>query len=194
MKDPRLGQCSPSTRGLWIDMLCLMHENERSGVLEGTLESLARVCRCSPTELDDALGELSTFGAATVTFGHSKITVENRRMKNDAKRRSDAAFRASKYRASRGSNGEITPSSSSSTSVDHTNTLLDVKGDAPDSEENRDGEKERIATYRGNYGSNAAARTRAAEDRERRRRRKLSVAERAREDGARFLDDKASSE
>ena len=33
MKDPRLSRCSPATRGIWADLLCAMHEDDRSGSL-----------------------------------------------------------------------------------------------------------------------------------------------------------------
>ena len=66
LKDPALGMCSLATRGVWIEMLCLMHENGRSGVLAGTVEQLARTCRATPKEMAEALNELNSTGTADV--------------------------------------------------------------------------------------------------------------------------------
>src|SRR3990167_1344800 len=91
LKDPNLGQCSPATRGIWIDMLALMHENGRSGLLHGTINSLSRICRCSDAEMDAALSELSDTTSANVTKRHGKVTVTNRRMSAESYERKGAA-------------------------------------------------------------------------------------------------------
>jgi hypothetical protein len=52
MKDPALRSVSIAARGLWIDMLCLMHESDRRGYLQHatgkpvTAEQLARMTGC----------------------------------------------------------------------------------------------------------------------------------------------------
>ena len=56
MKDPAISLCTPATRGVWIDLLCAMHELGRSGELRGTTDQIARVARCSTAELAQALG------------------------------------------------------------------------------------------------------------------------------------------
>ena len=116
LKDPKLGQCRPATRGIWMDLLCLMHENHRSGIITGTTESLARVCRCTQAELTRALKELKATETATVTDRNNVITVCNRRMREEAKTRADNALRQRKHRGKRESNKNITPYSSSSPS------------------------------------------------------------------------------
>ena len=81
LKDPALGQCSPATRGIWMDMICLMHENGETGELVGTPESLARVCRCTTEEMRIALAELEGTKTADVPLCPQGVLVINRRMR-----------------------------------------------------------------------------------------------------------------
>lgn len=106
MSDTELSQCTPATRGVWIDLLCAMHQSGRSGELSSTTEKLARLARCSTAELTQALTELQTTGAADVTFRNNNVTVINRLMKRDAKRRTDTALRVSKHRSNKDVTGE----------------------------------------------------------------------------------------
>lgn len=115
LKDPALSLCSPLARGVWIDLLCAMHENNRAGELRGTPEQLSRVARCSPTELTQALTELGATGAANVTECNGVVTVSNRRMKREAKAREQTRKRVTNHRkdgavthVKRLSNGDVT--------------------------------------------------------------------------------------
>ena len=110
LKDPFLSLCTPATRGVWMDLLCAMHEASRVGSLRGTREQLARLARCLPADLDHALTDLQTTGAACVESDRNGyVTVTNRRMSREAKERESAALRQSKHRGSKSSNGFITP-------------------------------------------------------------------------------------
>jgi hypothetical protein len=84
MKDTELSLCTPATRGVWIDLLCAMHERNRSGELRGTSEQLARLARCSTVELDQAFTDLQTTGAAIVDNRNGIWTIANRRMRREA--------------------------------------------------------------------------------------------------------------
>lgn len=108
LKSPDLTICSPETRGIWMDFLCVMHERDRSGVIAGTREQLARLGRCSAVHLDHALSELQTSGAASVTERSGIVTVLNRRMNREAKEREANALRQARHRGSKSSNGLIT--------------------------------------------------------------------------------------
>lgn len=83
LKDPRLSMCSAMTRGIWIDFLCAMHELDRVGELRGTTDQLARVARCSPVEVVQALDELSASKTADVTERNGVHTITNRRMRRE---------------------------------------------------------------------------------------------------------------
>lgn len=98
LKDPSLSLCEPATRGIWIDLLCAMHERDRCGVITGTPDQLARISRCSAVDFVQAVADLQTHQAAEVTQRGDKYTVINRRMKNDADRRKREAARQRRKR------------------------------------------------------------------------------------------------
>lgn len=107
LKDPDLGKCSPATRGIWIDMLCLMHENSRSGTLQGTPSELSRACRCTPGQILSAVKELKKTGTAdipsswegnSVTDRNYEITIICRRMLEESKERKSNADKQKRYR------------------------------------------------------------------------------------------------
>ena len=99
LKDPSLGMCSPATRGVWIDLMCVMHERNRSGLITGTREQIARICRCTAVEFDAAITELQTTSAADVTERNGVVTVTCRRMKREADERKAAAERKRRERS-----------------------------------------------------------------------------------------------
>lgn len=105
LKDPRLSLCSPATRGVWIDLICAMHEFDRCGELRGTTEELARLARCSTVELTQALTELQNKRAADVLQRNGSWTIANRRMKREAdireKRKQAGSEGGSKAQANR---------------------------------------------------------------------------------------------
>ncbi len=118
LKDPCLSLCSPATRGIWIDVLCCMHEL-RSGSLSGTPDQMARALRCSPTDLHTAVQELHATGAAIVRNGHGVVTLTNRRKEREAKARQQATSRKQYERGthlSRDCHANVTLASSSSSS------------------------------------------------------------------------------
>jgi hypothetical protein len=104
MGDAELSKCSSATRGVWIDLLCAMHQSGRSGELRGTTDQIARLARCSTAELTQALTELQATGTADVTFRNNDVTVINRLMKREAKARTATALRVKKHR----SNDDVT--------------------------------------------------------------------------------------
>ena len=134
LKDPNLGRCSAATRGIWIDLLALMHENDRSGELTGTVVSLSQVCRCSAEEMETALMELQDTGAADILEGDKSgtcpadvrncpglVRVVNRRMFREEKGRKNGRLKKRRQRSSKAVPDDVPkmsrPPSSSSTSV-----------------------------------------------------------------------------
>lgn len=99
LNDPRLSLCSPSTRGVWIDLIAAMHIDGREGEITATEVQLARLCRCSPDQVLAAIDELESTGAAQVTrAGNGLVTVLCRRMAREAKARSQALERVKRHR------------------------------------------------------------------------------------------------
>lgn len=111
-KDPALTLCTPATRGVWIDLLCAMHDLDRSGELRGTLDEIARLARCSTVDAAQALTDLQNKRAAEITERNGEYIVRNRRMYRESERRKSNADRQERHRqlCRHGpSNGVITP-------------------------------------------------------------------------------------
>lgn len=109
MKDTELSLCKPATRGVWIDLLCAMHERNRSGELRGTSEQLSRLARCSTVELEAALTDLQTTGAALAVYRNDSWLIANRRMRREAVTREKRAQAGSKGGSKTQSRREQTP-------------------------------------------------------------------------------------
>lgn len=107
LKDPKLSMCRPETRGIWMDLLCAMHESSRSGKVTGSLQQLTQVARCTTAEMSRAIEELKATKTADVTVHHENVTVINRRMFRDAKKRESDKLRQQRHRG----HGSVTASS-----------------------------------------------------------------------------------
>lgn len=83
MKDPSLSMCSATTRGIWMDLLCAIHEVGHGGRVTGTATQLSRLCRCTVAEMEAALDELSTTRTATISKRHDTVSVHSKRMERD---------------------------------------------------------------------------------------------------------------
>jgi hypothetical protein len=109
LKDPNVTMLSPAARGVWIDLLCSMHEAGRYGELIGTTDQLARIARCSTAELVQALADIESTGVADVTLSNNNVTVVNRRMKREYKKREHTKLRVERYRRNAECNASETP-------------------------------------------------------------------------------------
>ncbi len=84
--DPALRMCSLAARGLWMEMLCLMHEAEEYGSLlindkQVTEKQLASLCGVPVREVKSHIKELESAGVFSRDALHG--TVYSRRMKRD---------------------------------------------------------------------------------------------------------------
>ena len=109
LKDELLSECSNATRGVWMDLLCHMHLNDRSGELIATGDQLAEMARCKTTaECLEALREIKGKQAGYVHFDGKVFTVRNRRMYRQAQKRKANAERQMRYREAH-ANDNVTP-------------------------------------------------------------------------------------
>jgi hypothetical protein len=129
LKDPDVSKCSPATRGVWFDAINAMASSDRSGSLSGTHDQLARICRCTETDMRSAVEELRTTNAATVRERNGVVTLINRRMQGEHLLRLATRKRVQKHRKA----GDVTPMkrkrnapSSSSSSISSSKTPADV--------------------------------------------------------------------
>ncbi len=81
LKDPALSICSPATRGIWMDLLCHLHELQNGGKVTATGLQIARICRCSEQDAHIALDELRKTNTADIYERDGSWTVICRRMK-----------------------------------------------------------------------------------------------------------------
>lgn len=79
-KDPELSMCFAATRGIWIDLLCSIHDG-RIGQVTGTAEQLSRLGRCDAASMTAALHDLQANRAANISERDGVFTVICRRMK-----------------------------------------------------------------------------------------------------------------
>lgn len=105
--DEKLRNCSLGARGLWLEMLCLMHRSERYGTLlingdPPTLEQLAMQVGATPHEVAEMLQDLEKAGVFSRTGGNA---IYSRRMKRDEKKSKNAQRNGSK-----GGNPRLRPS------------------------------------------------------------------------------------
>lgn len=87
-RDAALRSCSVGARGLWIEMICLMHQAEPYGhlVINGkpiAVEALARMVGCTPAECRKWLAELTDSGV----LSREGDVIFSRRMVKDARNR-----------------------------------------------------------------------------------------------------------
>lgn len=95
--DEKLRLCSLSARGLWIEMLAIMHRSERYGFLliAGTVPTEAQLAvqvGASPQEVSDLIAELRSAGVFSCA---AKGVIYSRRMTRDV-RKSKAASKNGK--------------------------------------------------------------------------------------------------
>lgn len=105
MLDRNLAKCSSATRGVWLELIIAMHQDDRSGELRETVDHLAQLARTTTVIMNQALTELQTTKTADVTFRNTVVTVVNRKMKREWKERTSTALRVKKHR----SNKNVTP-------------------------------------------------------------------------------------
>ncbi len=98
LSDSQVSQCRPATRGIWWDAISAMHGIDRCGQLSGTVEALARVCRCRVDEMRAAVDDLRSTGAADVTESNGIVTLVNRRMRREFENRQAVKNRVDRHR------------------------------------------------------------------------------------------------
>ena len=92
-----------------------MHTLGHGGVVVGTADQIARLCRCSVAELVPSLNELQAYHVGDISERNGKYTVICRRMKREAEARERSRSRqerfknAEKTRNKRRKNAEKTP-------------------------------------------------------------------------------------
>lgn len=107
LADSAVTRLQPASRGIWFDACCVMWEEGRTGVLSGPTYELAKLTRCTPDEFTAAAHDLQKTKAADVTFSNGHVTLINRRMQREARKRLAGAERVQKWRSKQDQNATI---------------------------------------------------------------------------------------
>lgn len=132
MKDPALRAVSSASRGLWIDMLCLMWESSRRGFLVHSTgrfvstEQLARMTGNSVDETTSMLRELEDCGVLSRT---EDGILYSRRMNRDERERQAAAQRKRDERSHR-CHTDVTPDVTAKSRNGHTPSSSSPSGES----------------------------------------------------------------
>lgn len=134
-----LGPCTLEARGLWVEMMCIMHEAVPYGYLTinkipVTTEILSRLVRATPEHTESLLQELEMFGVFSRT---GKGVIYSRRMVKDSKkaqinRKNGVLGGAAKHKKTNNNSGLGKPEPSDTSSLEVRDQSLDI-----DKKENR---------------------------------------------------------
>jgi hypothetical protein len=138
--DAAVSAASPATRGIWFELLCCMFNLDRCGQVSGTIDELARMCRCASSECLQSVSEIRARDIAEVTEKDGVYVIVNRRMRAEYKARDSKTLRNKRYRERQKEDTEKTeeetPEKSPSSyygycSNSNSSSLKGVQGEAP---------------------------------------------------------------
>lgn len=116
----RLRRCSVEARGVWIDLVCMMRQEE-SGTLNDDIEGMARSIGLPSARLLELLEELSRRDVAEVAVADGRVSVTSRRvtrdLKEESRERDLTAERTREYRSRRRDASVTLPSRSCDAAV-----------------------------------------------------------------------------
>lgn len=98
LKDPKLKRCSFQNKGIWIDILCYLHESDTRGKITATPSEWCRLIGCSEEEFNEFLSENSLKKFADISQCNGFVTIKNRRMIRDERARQSTRDRVKKHR------------------------------------------------------------------------------------------------
>ena len=120
LSDLQLRKCQPSTRGIWMDLLCYMWWDGCPGKISATPEELGRMTGSNNGELEtffldaekhkfcDVILPQNVTCNADVTKCNIEVTIINRRMYREEKLRENTRLRVQRHRGKKGSNEKVT--------------------------------------------------------------------------------------
>ncbi|MCK4859947.1 MAG: hypothetical protein KAS87_05255 [Candidatus Omnitrophica bacterium] len=164
LSDPELQKAHPTTRGIWINLLCYMWDAPDRGKLETNERELCQLGSCLLEDIKVFLSDakrldfcdISVTCHADVTSSHADVTIKNRRMIREQYERQKARERKQKQRdkefeqkqikeKSRTSHGNVTPPSPTPTPTPTPNSKpKDLNISCSEPEKSPDSEPEKI--------------------------------------------------
>ncbi len=122
--DTRLRMASPSTRGIWIDLLCFMWDLNPKGEISASSEDICKMTGASLEEFKRFSDEAQKYNFCDFSVTDNGLSqIRNRRMyRNDIKRK-NSKLRQRRHRAKGGKNGGVTLKSQRGSQCPHQNII-----------------------------------------------------------------------
>lgn len=124
MHDVELQSCSSSTRGIWINALCLMWWSRVRGEITAPKEKLIEMLNCKPEEFELFLAEQKRYIFCKIMLHNDLVTLRNRRMYLEQKDRENTRLRVQKHRMKRNGNADVTAPSPIPSPIPSTKVLI----------------------------------------------------------------------
>lgn len=114
LSDSQLRMASPSTRGIWIDVLCFMWTAPEKGKITfDSHEIFARMVGANIEEIRLFIAEANSLSFCDISvMDNNTVTVCNRRMQREEKERKNNRDRQRRFREKQSNNEKVTPLSS----------------------------------------------------------------------------------
>lgn len=109
LSDPRVSACDARTRGIWMDLICHIHELDEGGSITGSVDELARLARCTASEMQQAIQVIHRQRVAQIEHRNALVTLTCRRMERESKTREINAERQRRARGKSGGHAPVTP-------------------------------------------------------------------------------------
>ena len=159
--DSGLSCCSATTRGVWIELICSMHESH-SGSITGTVDQLSRLARCHLKEMASAIDELEHTKTADIArLTNDRVTVACRRLIRKEELSKKRMVSGSKGGSTTASKREATPYQNNETlEGDFACVLLSTERDEEGKKEESNKEERKEEVEKDTYENKALYRVR----------------------------------
>jgi len=112
LSDPQLRMASPSTRGIWIDLLCFMWWQGKVGKLELSNAEITKLTGANNGDVELFIKEALKYNFCDISVTSNEVSqIYNRRMMRECKHRESNRKRQKKHREKGQSNRTVTPPS-----------------------------------------------------------------------------------
>lgn len=108
MNDTELQLASASSRGIWANALARMAGASPRGKLSGPITDMPRLLNCTEDEFTKFLQEIQGYKFGDVTFSNSNVTIVNRRMFREDKKRESNKLKVAEWRRNHQCNPNVT--------------------------------------------------------------------------------------
>ncbi len=97
LTDPAVKKLSFSTKGFWIDLLFYLWLSDTRGKFVGTYKDISKLMGCNSDIVEKHILRLKEAKTANVTIANGIITIENRRILREEKKRMSGRIRSSRH-------------------------------------------------------------------------------------------------